>query len=79
MDNNKIFIQLNSSDWYTGAILLYGPMLEMARPVAYNSMQLKLAKLNYPVYKKELLVIVWALTKWRTDLLGIPFEVYTDH
>ncbi len=35
--------------------------------------------MNYPVHEKELLAIIWALGKWRTDLLGFPFEVWTDH
>ncbi len=47
--------------------------------MAYDSVQLKGAQLNYPVHKKELLVIVRAYQKWRADLLGTKFEVYTDH
>jgi hypothetical protein len=42
-------------------------------------MQLKAAKRNYPIHEKELLVIVRALKKWRSDLLGSPIYVYTDH
>jgi hypothetical protein len=42
-------------------------------------MQLKGAEKNYPVHEKELLAIVRALKKWRSDLLGIPIIVYTDH
>ncbi len=42
-------------------------------------MQLSGAQLNYPVHEKELLAIICALKKWRTDLLGSSFEVYTDH
>jgi RNase H-like domain found in reverse transcriptase len=34
---------------------------------------------NYPIHKKELLVIIQALKKWRADLLGSPIYVYTDH
>jgi len=42
-------------------------------------MQLKGAEKNYPVHKKESLAIMRALKKWRSDLLGIPIFVYTDH
>ncbi len=42
-------------------------------------MQLKGAQLHYPVHEKELLGIVRALKKWRADLLGNQFEVFTDH
>jgi len=26
-----------------------------------------------------MLAIIRALTKWRVDLLGVPFLIYTDH
>jgi hypothetical protein len=42
-------------------------------------MQLKGSEKNYPIHKKELLAIIRALKKWRSDLLGIPIYVYTDH
>ncbi len=42
-------------------------------------MQLKGAQLHYPVHEKELLGIIRALKKWRADLLGNQFEVFTDH
>lgn len=79
MGDNKIFVCTDASDWATGAILLYGPTRETARPVAYDSMQMSSAELNYPVHEKELLAIVRALKKWRLDLLGVPFTIYTDH
>ena len=42
-------------------------------------MQLKCAEKHYPVHEKELLTVVRALKKWRSDLLVIPISVYTDH
>ena len=47
--------------------------------MAYDSMQLSGAEKNYPIHKKELLAIIWALKKWCTDLIGAKFVVYTDH
>jgi hypothetical protein len=44
-----------------------------------SSHAFKGAELNYPVHEKELLAIIRALGKWRTDLLGYTFEVWTDH
>ncbi len=76
---NKIFVTTDASDRRTGAVLSWGPTWETARPVAYDSMQLKGAQLHYPVHEKELLGIVRALKKWRADLLGNQFEVFTDH
>jgi hypothetical protein len=77
--NNKIFVTCDASDWWTGAALSFGPSWELAKPVAFDSMQLNSAEKNYPVHEKELLAIVHALKKWRSDLLGMPIFVYTDH
>lgn len=77
--DNKIFVTTDASDWRTGAVLSFGATWETARPVAYDSMQLKGAQLNYPVHEKELLVIVRALKKFCADLLGEDFIIYTDH
>ncbi|OJT13288.1 Transposon Tf2-12 polyprotein, partial [Trametes pubescens] len=79
MGKNRIFVCTDASDFCTGAVLLFGPSLETARPVAFESAQLKAAEINYPVHEKELLAIVRALKKWRVDLLGVPFTVHTDH
>jgi len=61
--DNKVFVTCNASDWRTGATLSFGPTWELARPVAFDSMQLKGAERNYPVHEKEMLVIVRALKK----------------
>jgi hypothetical protein len=77
--DNKVFVTCDASDWRTGATLSFGPTWETARPVAFDSMQLKGAEKNYPVHEKELLAIIRALKRWRSDLLGTEFVVYTDH
>ncbi|OJT03284.1 Transposon Tf2-1 polyprotein, partial [Trametes pubescens] len=79
LGDNRIFVSCDASDLRTGAMLSYGPSLETARPVAFESAQLRAAELNYPVHEKELLAIVRALKKWRVDLLGVPFTVFSDH
>lgn len=79
MPNYKIFVTTDASDTGSGAILSFGPSYELARPVAYDSRSFKGAELNYPVHEKELLAIIRALSKWRTDLLGYRFEIWTDH
>jgi hypothetical protein len=76
---NKIFVTTDASDFRTGAVLSFGPTWETARPVAFDSMPLRGAELNYPVHEKELLGIIRALKKWRSDLLGSSFTVITDH
>jgi hypothetical protein len=79
MGENKIYVTCDASDWQTGATLSYSPTWETARPVAFDSMQLKVAEKNYPIHEKELLAIIRALKKWRSDLLGGAIYVYTDH
>ena len=34
---------------------------------------------KYPTHEQELLAIIWALSKWRVDLLGSHINIYTDH
>jgi hypothetical protein len=77
--DNNIFVTCDASDRQTGAVLSWGPTWEAARPVAFDSMQLNPAQKNYPIHEKELLAIIQALKKWRSDLLGSPIYVYTDH
>ena len=79
MPENKIFGTTDASDTRSGAVLSFGKTWETARPVAFDSMTFKGAELNYPVHEKELLAIMRALKKWRADLVGVPFQIYTDH
>ena len=79
LDINKIFLTADASDRATGAVLSFGPTWETARPVAFDSKSLKDAELNYPTHEKELLAILRGIRKWKVDLLGSPFFVYTDH
>ena len=79
LDTNHIFVTTDASNLRTEAHLSFGPSWKEARPVAFDSSPLNAAECNYPIHEKELLVIVRALKKWRVDLLGSPFTVYTDH
>ena len=75
----KIFVTTDASERATRAVLSFRKTWETARPVAFESMTLKGMELNYPVHEKELLAILWALRKWKVDLMGSEFLVYTDH
>ena len=79
MPENKIYVTTDASDTCSGALLSFGTSWETARPVAFDSMTFKNAELNYPVHEKELLAVIRALKKWRADLVGSPFFVFTDH
>lgn len=77
--DNKIFVTCDASQRRTGAVLSFGPTWETARPVAFDSRQLRGPELHYPVHEQEMLAIMRAVTKWRTDLLGSHINIYTDH
>jgi hypothetical protein len=76
---NNIYVTCDSSDWRTRATLSFGPTWETVRPIAFDSMQLKSAELNYLIHEKELLAVIRTLKKWHSDLLGGHFFIYTDH
>jgi hypothetical protein len=42
---------------------------------------MNLAECNYPIYNKELLVIIWAFEEYRAELEGLanPTQVYSDY
>ena len=77
--DKNVYLTCDTSHWRTGAMLSFGSMWETAWPIAFNSAQLSTGQKSYPVHEKELLAIVWALKKWRSDLMGSPIYVYTDH
>ena len=79
LNTHKIYLTTDASDVCSGAVLSFGETWETARPVAFDSMTFKGAELNYPVHEKEMLAIIRALKKWRADLIGVPFLIYTDH
>jgi reverse transcriptase-like protein/integrase-like protein/chromodomain-containing protein len=79
MPDYKIFLTTDASDFRSGAVLSFGTSWESARPVAFDSMTFKAAELNYPVHEKEMLAIIRALKRWRSDLIGVPFYIFTDH
>ena len=77
--SDPIYVTTDASGFGIGAILSQGPTWETSNPVAYESRQMIPAKQNYPTHEQELLAVVYALKKWRVHLLGVNFEVRTDH
>lgn len=49
------------------------------RPIAFVSRALNRAERNYSTIQKEALAIVFSVTKLHQYLLGVKFEVHTDH
>lgn len=56
-----------------------GVLMQEGRPVAYFSEKLKGAQLNYPVYDKELYVLVSVLEVWQHYLWPKEFIIHSDH
>ncbi|CAN6697951.1 unnamed protein product [Malus baccata var. baccata] len=71
-------LMCDASDYALGAVL--GQRKEK-RPhvIYYASRTLNDAQLNYSTTEKELLVIVFALDKFRSYLFGTKVIIYTDH
>ena len=49
------------------------------RIICCASRALNKAEKSYPATKLECLAIVWAVAKFRSYLMAMPFEVFTDH
>ena len=71
-------IMCDASDYAVGAVL--GQTKDKKHhAVAYASKTLIGAQLNYATTDKELLVVVFAIDKFRSYLVGAKIIVYTDH
>lgn len=67
-----------ASDYAVGAVL--GQRVEkLPHVIYYVSKTLNDAQLNYSTTKKQLLVVAFALDKFRSYLLGSKILVYLDH
>ena len=49
------------------------------RPIAYTSCSMTEMESRYAQIEKEVLVITWACEKFSTYILGVQFEIETDH
>ena len=54
-------------------------LMQENHPVFYVSCSLSPAEQRYPNVEREALAIVWALGRLRQFLLGLKFEIVTDH
>jgi hypothetical protein len=68
----------DASDYAVGAVL--GQSKDKKHyAISYASKTLTGPQLNYATTKKELLVVVFAIKKFRSYLVGTEVIVYTDH
>jgi hypothetical protein len=58
---------------------LGGVLMQNGHVICYESKKLKEHEINYATHDLELVAIVHALRMWRHYLMGIKFELRTDH
>ena len=73
-------VHINSSQNTVGAVLLQWQENEDdPRPAAFMSRKLSGAQYRYDARNVEAPAAQMALTTWRTLLLGVKFEIFSDH
>ena len=75
--DKEIRVEIDTSDFAIGGVLLIKYEDKKWRPVAYISKLLNEAERNYEIYDKEMLVIIQCLEMWRYFLEGVKdwFEI----
>ena len=64
---------------YTIGAVLSQTVDKQPRVIYYASMNLNDAQLNYSLTEKEFLIIIFALEKFRSHLIGSHVIVYANH
>lgn len=79
LPGKKYRLQTDASDVGISGVLYQIDDLGELRIIALVSRCLNSAEVNYSTTEKELLAIIYAITKLRTYLVGQKFVVITDH
>ena len=79
--DKEIRVEVDTSEYVVGGVLLMKCEDEKWRPVAFISKSLNKAERNYEIHNREILVIIRCLEKWRHLLEGAQgrFEIWSDH
>ncbi|SGY54057.1 BQ5605_C006g03834 [Microbotryum silenes-dioicae] len=76
---DPLWVMTDTSNVGIGAVLLQGQDWCKAHPVAYWSRKYISAEINCPTHEQELLAVVGALRQWHVNLMGVHFNVLSDH
>ncbi len=72
-------IKTDFSDWCIDEILLQ-LMNDVWRLYIYYSKKNASAKCNYEIYDKKMLIIIWYLKEWDTELRSVSsFQIHMNH
>ena len=79
--DQPFFLEVDASQFATGAILSQKDERGRLRPVGSISHSFTPAERNYDIHDRELLAIIHGLRAWRHILLSSPhvITIYTDH
>jgi hypothetical protein len=77
--SKPIIVACDASAYGVGAVLSHTMPDGTERPVIFASRTLNSNERNYTQLDKEAAAITFAVTKFRTFLLGRNFEIITDH
>ena len=72
-------ISADASSFGLGAVLMQQYPNNQWRPVAYASRAMTPTEQRYAQVEKEALAITWSCERFLQYLLGLPFEIETDH
>ena len=79
--NKLSTVESDSSDCITEEMLLQSDSQRVLHSVTYFSTCMSSAECNYNIYNKELLIIIHAFKKWRSELedAAEQIQVITDY
>ncbi|XP_064469866.1 uncharacterized protein K02A2.6-like [Ornithodoros turicata] len=72
-------LSVDASSYGLGAVLLQDASDGERHPVAYASRALTTTEQRYAQVENEALAVTWECEKFRMYVLGLPFQVQTDH
>ena len=78
-DPNNETVAADASAYGLGAVILQKQSTQEWKPVAYISRAMTSTEQRYPQIEKEVLALTWACERFADYLLGLEFNIQTDH
>lgn len=74
-----VILETDASKFAVAGVLSHKFSNGEKKPIAFISRALTKSEINYSVIEKEALAIIFSVTKLKQYLLGLNFELATDH